>query len=149
MKFADLNQRARDKGVSLLSAYLAAGLTEQTFRYHARGVCRPNPTTVFRVQRAIREMKSGRNWKDHWQQDLKNQFVRLRKDRGLTQNEVEDLLGVTDALVGKYEALMRTPNAFMLCCWGDVLGGSLRLVPDELLPEVDALLEAHYGSVPA
>lgn len=146
MNFTDLNKKARDKGVSLMDAYLSAGLNERTYRRHARGYCRPQPHTFFLVAHAIKEMKEGRIWKDHWRNDLKNQFVRLRKERGITQNAVEDLLGVTDALVGKYEANMRTPNAFMLCCWADVLGGSLRLIPDELTPQVDALLEGFYAA---
>jgi len=145
MDFDTLNKKARDQGVALKDAYHYAGISYMTFWRHSHRQSRPHASTARLIADIINEMPNGVRWKDHWREGLKRQYVRLRKNRAFTQGEVEDRLGVTPALVGKYEANMRTPNAFMLCCWADVLDGTLTLIPNEVLPEITAILEAYYA----
>ena len=54
-----------------------------------------------------------------------SQLVTRRKELGLTQDDVNDLLGVADRLVSKWECGVRTPTTFHLHCWIDALNSQL------------------------
>lgn len=60
--------------------------------------------------------------------DVTIQLIRLRKKLGLTQEEVNYRIGVSDRLVGKWECGLRTPSAFHLFCWAQVLGARILIV---------------------
>lgn len=45
------------------------------------------------------------------------ELVRLRKERGWTQEHLEHELGVAAGLVAKWETFQSLPGAFMLMCW--------------------------------
>lgn len=45
-----------------------------------------------------------------------------RRALGLTQSEVDELLGTADHQVAKWECMARLPGAFMMTCWANVLG---------------------------
>lgn len=49
----------------------------------------------------------------------------------LTQLQLDDMLGVADGLVAKWESFQRLPGAFMLVCWSSALGLSLSAVHHE------------------
>lgn len=66
---------------------------------------------------------------DPWAGDLLPQLIERRRQLGLTQCELEDRIGVTGCLVGKWEARMRTPGAFLLSCWAEALDARLMVVP--------------------
>lgn len=66
---------------------------------------------------------------DLWTGDLLPQLIARRRQLGLTQDELGHRIGVTDALVGKYEARMRAPGAFLLACWVEALDARLVLEP--------------------
>lgn len=66
---------------------------------------------------------------DLWAGDLLPQLIARRRQLGLTQDELGHRIGVTDALVGKYEARMRAPGAFLLACWVEALDARLVLEP--------------------
>lgn len=67
--------------------------------------------------------------RDPWAGDLLPQLIERRRQLGLTQGELEDRIGVTGCLVGKWECGMRTPGAFLLGCWAEALGARLVIVP--------------------
>ena len=66
--------------------------------------------------------------RDDFLRDLIGQFIRRRKELGLTQDEVNFQLGVADRLVSKWECGDRTPTSFNLYCWADVLNTSLYIM---------------------
>jgi transcriptional regulator with XRE-family HTH domain len=70
-----------------------------------------------------------------------------RKEKGLTQKELADQLGVTDKAVSKWERGLNCPDITLLTDLADILG----VTPNELLkgeraaapaPEVDAVVES-------
>ena len=71
--------------------------------------------------------------------DVVKPMVEQRKRLGLTQEDVDALLGVADRLVSKWECGVRTPTSFHLYCWSDALEGRMVFLPnkDNPLPCVD------------
>lgn len=67
-------------------------------------------------------------------------LVKLRKQQGITQEELDYKIGVADRLVSKWECGVRSPTAFNLYCWADALDAKIRVVAnDNLSPEPDSL----------
>ncbi len=54
--------------------------------------------------------------------DLVEQLVARRQHLGLSQFELNDRLGMSEAMVAKWEAMHRFPGAFFLMCWAKALG---------------------------
>jgi transcriptional regulator with XRE-family HTH domain len=54
-------------------------------------------------------------------QKLIKQMIERREQLGLTHNELEEKIGVADALVAKWEVGIRKPSGFLLFCWADAL----------------------------
>lgn len=52
-------------------------------------------------------------------------MIARRKELGLTQDDVNYKLGVADRLVSKWECGVRSPTAFNLLCWAQVLEGDM------------------------
>lgn len=50
-----------------------------------------------------------------------------RSTLGLTQEELDQELGVSDGQVAKWESFARLPGAFMFVCWCNRLGLTLQL----------------------
>lgn len=71
--------------------------------------------------------------------NLVTKLVEQRHIRNLTQEELNAILGVTDRLLGKWEAGIRTPTVFHLICWGEALDLRLNFDPanDNIPPEPD------------
>ena len=55
-------------------------------------------------------------------------LIETRKSKNLTQDDINDLIGVADRLVSKWECGMRTPRVFHLYCWAEALGCKLTIV---------------------
>lgn len=55
-------------------------------------------------------------------------LVALRKQRGLSQAALDDLLGVSEGMTAKWESRARLPGAFFLMCWCKALGVQLTLM---------------------
>ena len=62
-------------------------------------------------------------------QQLIPQFVEARKKLGISQLEMDEILGVAKGLVSKWEVGIRKPSGFLFCCWADSLKMKLKLVP--------------------
>lgn len=52
-----------------------------------------------------------------------------RRELQWTQEYVEEKVGVTRGLVGKWEVGLKAPSVFMLLCLADVLGVEVAVVP--------------------
>ncbi|MDD7887875.1 helix-turn-helix domain-containing protein [Flavivirga sp. 57AJ16] len=63
--------------------------------------------------------------------DVVKPMVKQRKKLGLSQEDVDSLLGVADRLVSKWECGVRSPTAFHLYCWADALKGQILFSPNE------------------
>lgn len=64
-----------------------------------------------------------------------DQFVSLRRARQLTQEELNDRIGMADRLVSKWECGVRSPKVVHMCYWADGLNAKLILTPyDDLDP---------------
>ena len=49
------------------------------------------------------------------------QFVEARNKKGITQANLDDILGVAKGLVSKWEVGIRKPSGYLFCCWADAL----------------------------
>lgn len=63
--------------------------------------------------------------------DVVGDLVALRKQRNLTQEDLNYKLGVADRLVSKWECGLRTPTSFNLYCWADALDAKLKVVAND------------------
>jgi len=70
--------------------------------------------------------------------DVVKQLVSQRHRLGITQDELNNTLGVTDRLVSHWECGVRTPTGFHLYCWADALESKLAIIPQEF--EVEKLI---------
>ena len=57
------------------------------------------------------------------------QFVAARKKKGISQLEMDEVLGVAKGLVSKWEVGIRRPSGYLFCCWADSLKMEIKLVP--------------------
>lgn len=57
-----------------------------------------------------------------------NQLIDLRIDKGLTLEDLNHKIGVSDYLVHKWETGHKTPGTFNLCCWAKALDAELTVV---------------------
>ncbi len=63
-------------------------------------------------------------------QALGKQIQKMRKNKGLTQEQLAEKLGVTLTYVGYFEIGYRVPNMKMLCKIADILGVKVKdLIP--------------------
>ena len=61
--------------------------------------------------------------------EIINQFIRRRKALGLTQEDVDNLMGTADRLISKWECGHRIPTSFNFFCWAQALKAELILHP--------------------
>ena len=54
--------------------------------------------------------------------DLIGELVSKRKQLGMSQAELNDRLGMSEAMVAEWESMARLPGAFFLMCWAKALG---------------------------
>ena len=64
---------------------------------------------------------------DKFWNDVILPFIERRHEMGLTQIEVNDMIGVADKLVSKWECGMRRPNVYNLYNWAEVLKCQIKL----------------------
>jgi len=67
--------------------------------------------------------------RDDFLKNLVAKMVKRRHDLGMTQEELNHMLGVADRLISKWECGTRTPASFHLYCWADALQSELTIVP--------------------
>ncbi|GAB5476321.1 MAG: hypothetical protein Mars2KO_44200 [Maribacter sp.] len=69
-------------------------------------------------------------------------LVQRRLELGVTQDELNHMLGVADRLVSKWECGVRTPSSFHLYCWADALESEMTIVAnDNNLPTPEGTTE--------
>jgi len=61
------------------------------------------------------------------------QFVVARKSKGISQLEMDEVLGVAKGLVSKWECGIRKPSGWLFCCWADALDMKITLTPKKML----------------
>lgn len=55
-------------------------------------------------------------------------LLRLRREQqGISQEDLEERIGVTRGLVQKWETATRMPSAYLLLCWAEALGLHIEL----------------------
>ena len=59
--------------------------------------------------------------------DIIPQFVKARNNKGITQANLDDILGVAKGLVSKWEVGIRKPSGYLFCCWADALDCDIKL----------------------
>ena len=60
------------------------------------------------------------------------QFVAARKSKGISQLEMDEILGVAKGLVSKWECGIRKPSGWLFCCCADALEMQITLTPKVL-----------------
>lgn len=61
-------------------------------------------------------------------------LIKRRLELGITQDELNHMLGVADRLVSKWECGVRTPSSFHLYCWADALESRMTIVANDNNP---------------
>lgn len=56
-----------------------------------------------------------------------DQLVAARRAQGLTQNDLDEIMGCSERMVSKWEARMHYPSAYYLMVWCDALDVKIRL----------------------
>ena len=64
-----------------------------------------------------------------WYQPVLNKLIQRRRDLGLSQTDVDALIGCADNLVSKWEGGSRRPRMQSLYHWAQALDFEVRLVP--------------------
>lgn len=88
------------------------------------------PTPIERIVASARSHVTTEADRQAWR-DVVHALAARRRALGLTQSQVDTLLGVTDHQVAKWECMARLPGAFMMACWAGVLGVKLQVVKGE------------------
>jgi predicted XRE-type DNA-binding protein len=92
-----------------------------------------------------------RDWRP-WTRGLGQEVRRLRRDLGLSQQQLAELAGVSQGAVSRLEAgrALKTPLVAVVGVYLALLGTSRRRQRGLLSPEVTAVLDriARFGSVP-
>jgi transcriptional regulator with XRE-family HTH domain len=60
-----------------------------------------------------------------------DQLIEARKQRGITQVELDDIIECAEKLVSKWECRERYPSSHYLALWASALGLRFNLEPDE------------------
>lgn len=60
-----------------------------------------------------------------------NQLIDIRLSKGMTLEELNYQLGVSDYLVAKWESGHKTPSMFMLYCWAKALNAEMLIVAND------------------
>lgn len=66
-----------------------------------------------------------------------DQLVRVRHARGLTQDEVNAMIGCADRLVGKWECRDKYPSSYFLVLWAQALGVTLTVRMEDEINDVE------------
>lgn len=59
--------------------------------------------------------------------DLIGSLIRAREEQGISQERLNEMIGVSDGLVNKWESGARLPSSFYLMCWCLALGMTIKL----------------------
>jgi DNA-binding XRE family transcriptional regulator len=69
-------------------------------------------------------------WDDsRMEYDLLGQFMKLRKEQGLSQADIAEMSGSTQQVVSRIEKHEQSPTLKTLCNWANVLNVDIKLVP--------------------
>ena len=60
------------------------------------------------------------------------QFVAIRKQMGISQLEMDEILGVAKGLVSKWECGIRKPSGWLFCCWAEALDAEIVIKKKEV-----------------
>lgn len=63
--------------------------------------------------------------------EVVKQLIKQRQSLGLTQDDLNHMLGVADRLVSHWECGIRSPTAFHLYCWADALKSRLAIIAND------------------
>lgn len=62
--------------------------------------------------------------------ELIDQLIERRKFLSLSQADLDEMIGVSESMVAKWESKARLPGAFFFMCWAKALG--VRLIVQEV-----------------
>jgi transcriptional regulator with XRE-family HTH domain len=99
--------------------------------YHARLPAAFRVTTYSREATAIERIFFA---------NLVRRLVARRLELGMTQEDLDYALGVSEGLVAKWESFARFPGAFMFVCWSNRLGLELTVQPE--IPAIETRQKA-------
>tara|TARA_R110000824_G_scaffold120059_5_gene274665 strand:+ start:1965 stop:2210 length:246 start_codon:yes stop_codon:yes gene_type:complete len=64
---------------------------------------------------------------EQFSKDLISQLIKRREQLNISQEKLNETIGVADNLVGKWECGMRLPSGFLLYCWSQALNLRIEL----------------------
>ena len=59
--------------------------------------------------------------------ELITTLAKARRERGISQASLDDMIGVSEGMTAKWESKARLPGAFFLMCWCKALGVRLTI----------------------
>ena len=63
----------------------------------------------------------------HFHNQLITQFVKKRHELGISQMDLDEIIGVARGLVSKWEVGIRKPSGYLFCVWAEALDCELEL----------------------
>ena len=69
--------------------------------------------------------------------DIVIKLVEQRHKLGITQEQLNDRLGIADRLLSKWECGVRSPTSFNLYCWAFALGMRMTIAANDNFPPND------------
>ena len=82
------------------------------------------PKSITKLVASARGYIPSANERAEWRQ-LVEALAARRRALGMSQNELDARLGLSDGYVAKWESYQRLPGAFMMHCWTCALGSKL------------------------
>jgi|TARA_R110000744_G_scaffold71312_2_gene143645 ribosome-binding protein aMBF1 (putative translation factor) len=67
--------------------------------------------------------------------DMVQRLREIRQGKGMSQNELDHRIGVTDGVVAKWESGARKPGSFLLSCWITALNAKLCVEINDETPD--------------
>ena len=62
--------------------------------------------------------------------ELIDSLIARRKELALSQSDLDQMIGVSESMVAKWESKARLPGAFFFMCWAKALG--VRIIAQEV-----------------
>lgn len=85
------------------------------------GVSTGGRQPVDRIKLSQRSAHASEQEKLYWGELIRGLTAR-RRALGMSQEQLDRLLGFSDGQIARYESFMRLPGAFMFMCWATALG---------------------------
>lgn len=86
---------------------------------------------VANITRPIAQSRQLSSEEQSYYSDLIKTLAVKRKEKGISQASLDDMIGVSEGMTAKWESKARLPGAFFLMCWCKALNVHLIISEEE------------------